>query len=148
MELDELKDLLPNPEDDPRYTELKEKHPYYILHKYAKVFQEKYPSKLFGAVTESKDVVSENLLSYALYVVANIGNGYSYRLLEVRPQSIEMYPLEITVFERKPKNLNNIEDAENFETVLQDIFKSDFTRNLVLNLLNQVELYNESREDN
>ena len=84
MNIEDLKDLLPDPNNS-NYEKLKKEHPYNILLDYARVIEQKYPSKLAGIVTEATDVTSEKLLSYAFYILASIGTGYSYRLLEIEP---------------------------------------------------------------
>jgi|GEM_PF-2660365 hypothetical protein len=140
-----LKDLLPDP-GNIDYEKIKAEHPYNILLKYAKVIEEKYPSKLSGIITESTDVTSEKLLSYAFYILAAIGNGYSYRLLELEPLTGNMYPLKITIFEKHPQHLAEVKTHFELEKVLQDVLRSGFTHTLILNLLAQIELYNESRK--
>jgi len=144
MTPNDLKNLLPDP-DKSNYEKIKAEHPYNILLKYAQAIEEKYPTKLSGVVTEANDVTSEKLLSYAFYILAAIGNGYSYRLLELEPLSGEMYPLKITIFEKYPQPLTEVKSHDELEIALQKVLKSGFTHTLILNLLAQIELYNEHK---
>lgn len=141
----DLKTLLPDPSQI-NYEKIKAEHPYNILLKYAKVIEEKYPSQLSGEIQESTDVTNSELLSYGFYILASIGNGYSYRLLDLEPISAEMYPLSITVFENHPQHLPKVESPLELENALQSVLKSGFTHTLILNLLAQIDLYNESRK--
>jgi hypothetical protein len=140
----DLMNLLPEPGKN-NYEKLKAEHPYTILLKYAEVIEKKYPKKLSGIITEGTDATSEKRLSYSFYLLATIGNGYSYRLLELEPLSVEMYPLNITVFEKNPQKSIEVKTHLELENVLQDVLRSGFTHTLILNLLAQIELYNESR---
>ena len=143
----EIKDLLPDP-DKANYEEIKASYPYNILQKYASAIDEKYPQKLSGIIVESTDISNDKLLSYAFYILASIGNGYSYRLLELSPTTTEMYPLKVTVFDKIPQELSdNISTPKKLEEVLQKILKGAFVHTLILNLLAQVDLYNESRNE-
>lgn len=142
----DIKDLLPDP-DSSTYEKLKLEHPYTILSKYARAIEDKYPGELAGVVTEAVDATRDKLFGYALYILAHIGNGYSYRLLEVEPTSGSMYPLKITVFEKYPRNPTEVNDHVELENALQAIFRSGFVHALLLNLINQVKFYNESRSE-
>ncbi len=142
----DIKDLLPDP-DSSTYEKLKLEHPYTILLKYARAIEEKYPGELAGVVTEAADVTSEQLLGYAFYILAAIGNGYSYRLLELEATSGSMYPLKISVFERHPRNLTEVSNHVELENALQSVFRSGFVHTLLLNLLAQVKFYKESRSE-
>jgi hypothetical protein len=146
MTVEEIKDLLPNP-DNSSYEKIKTEHPYNILLKYAQAFDAKYPNKLGGVVTEASGVNNETPVSFALYIVAAIGTGYSYRLLELTPLSANIYPLGVKVFEQSPHDLPQVESPLDLEKRLQEVLKSAFTQTLVLNLLAQIELYNESRKE-
>jgi hypothetical protein len=137
-------DLLPDPSKD-NYEKLKKEHPFNILAKYSKAINEKYPGKLNGIVTESADVTGERLINYAFYIFAAIGKGYSYRLLEVVPTTGEMYPLKVILFERYPQELSQVNDYLELENLLHGIIKMGFTQTLLMNLVSQVDLYNESR---
>lgn len=142
----DIKDLLPDP-DSSTYDKLKLEHPYTILLRYARAIEDKYPGELEGVVTEAADVAGNKLIGYAFYILAAIGNGYSYRLLEVESISGEMYPLEISVFEKHPRKLTEVNNHIELENTLQTVFKSGFVHTLILNLLAQVKFYNESRSE-
>ncbi|MFW5872245.1 MAG: hypothetical protein ACOCUT_03985 [bacterium] len=144
MDID-LNNLLPDPNGD-NYEKIKAEHPYNILLKYAHAIEAKYPTKLAGIVTESKDLTNNSILSYAFYITASIGTGYSYRLLELESTSGEIYPLSITIFEKHPQKLDVVSTPIELENALQGVLKSGFTHTLILNLLAQIDLYNESRK--
>lgn len=146
MKTNDINDLLPEPNRD-NYEKLKREHPYNILIKYAKAINERYPRKLDGIITESTDVTQERFINYAFYIFAAIGNGYSYRLLEVTPTTGEMYPLKVTLFERYPQELKLVTNYIEFENLMNHILQMGFTQTLLLNLYTQVDLYNESRNE-
>ncbi len=142
----DIQNILPDPSRD-AYKKLKTQHPYNILSKYAKALGEKYPGKLEGIISESRDGISRGLIGYAFYIVAAIGRGYSYRLLEATPTTATMYPLRITLFEKHTHELPGVSDYLDFDNVLYEIFRAEFTQTLLVNLVIQVDGYNESRRE-
>ena len=145
MTLVDIKKLLPDP-DRQEYESLKTEHPFNVLSKYGNAIGEKYSGKLNGIATESADITSERLISYAFYIVAAIGKGYSYRLLELTPTSIYTYPLKVTLFENYPQELKVVNNYLELENTINSIIQMGFTKTLFLNLLAQIDLYNESRD--
>lgn len=141
-----IEDLFPEPNRD-NYERLKREHPFNILSRYAQAIGLKYPGKLDGIITESTDVSKGNLINYAFYISAAIGKGYTYRLLDVTPTTIQMYPLRVVIFEKNPQELNLVQDYLQFENLLNDIIRMGFTQTLLLNLVTQVDLYIESRSE-
>ena len=144
--------LLPN-EDSADYKNAKNESPYFFLINYSKAINEKYKGKLKAVVTESfqtrtkpgkDDVIRENLI-VALYFEAAIGKGYLYRLLEVEQTKSEPYPVVVNVFQNNPSKLGSFKDHHSFQKNMVDFLGSGFVKTLILNLLAQVELYNESR---
>jgi hypothetical protein len=144
MAPNDIINILPNP-NNINYEQIKKEHPYNILLKFAHAITEKYPGKLEGIITESSDITQAKLLTYAFYLLAPIGKGYSYRLLELEPTNGEMYPLRILIFETNTQELAIVNSGDSLEKTLQDVFKMGFTQTLILNLLSQVDLYNENR---
>lgn len=139
-----IEDLLPDPEGA-NYEKLKKENPYNILRKYAQIFEKKYPGKISGVITESTDAMNDRTIHYAFYILASIGNGYSYRFLEIEPETGYMYPLNIKIFQNYPSDFKKVSSAEEFDYALREILSLSFTQNLILNLLAQVDLYNDSR---
>jgi hypothetical protein len=136
--------MLPDPNRD-NYELLKKEHPFHILTRYGQAISQKYPGKLDGIITESADVSGNRMINYAFYILASIGKGYSYRLLEVSPTTVDMYPLKVTLFGKHPQALPEVSSSQEFENLLNDIIRMGFTQTLLLNLVSQVELYQESR---
>lgn len=141
-----IQDLLPDP-NILTYNKLKSEYPFNILSRYAKAIGEKYPKKLEGIISASADATNENLIGYVFYILAAIGRGYSYRLLEVVQTTAEMYPLKVTLFEPNPQDLPLVSDYIAFENILNTIIRRGFTQTLLINLVAQVDLYNESRSE-
>ena len=146
--------LLPN-EDSSEFRVAKKESPYGFLIEYAKAFNEKYTGKLKAVVTQSfqtrskpvkNDVVKENLV-VALYFEAAVGRGYLYRLLEIEQTKSEPYPVVVKVFQNSPGKLGVFKDHEAFQVRMLEFLGSGFVKTLILNLLAQVELYNESRNE-
>lgn len=132
----DIKDLFPEPNGSAEYDKIKSELPRNILSKYAKAIDAKYSGKISASVIDIKK--NENILGYAFYIDAEIGFGFSYRLLEVEC-SIQGYPLEITFFKNEPQTEKNILDGSKLEEKLQLFFKEKFVRTLIFNLLAQVE---------
>ena len=144
MTIIDIASLLPDPNKD-SYEKLKREHPFNILTRYGQAICEKYPGKLDGIITESADTSGNGLIGYAFYISAAIGKGYSYRLLEVSPTTIDMYPLKVTLFEKHPQVLPEASTPVEFENLLNTVIRMGFTQTLLMNLVSQVDLYRESR---
>ena len=140
----DIASLLPE-QDGATYQKIKEEHPYHILSKYADVIGYKYSGKLSGVVTESVDANNQNLISCAFYILAEIGTGYSYRLLELLPSSGDNYPITVTIFEKTPQKFAEANTPLQLEEALQAVLKTGFVQSLILNLLAQIDIYRESR---
>lgn len=95
----DIMSMLPDPHKD-NYEQLKKEHPFNILSRYGEAISYKYPNKLDGIITETADVSGNRMINYAFFIQAAIGSGYSYRLLEVTPTTVDMYPLKVTIFEK------------------------------------------------
>lgn len=143
----EIKDILPDPNKNV-YEEVKRQHPHTILLKYARAIEEKYDQKLRGNVTSSSDIDSEKLIIYSFYLIAEIGRGYSYRLLDI--ESIDkgkIYPLNISLIGQISSGQLVVNDPEELEVALIKIFENPFTQQLILNMLAQIDIYNASKEE-
>lgn len=140
----DIMSMLPDPDKD-NYEQLKKEHPFNILSRYGVAISNKYPNKLDGIITETADVSGNRMINYAFFIQAAIGSGYSYRLLEVTPTTVDMYPLKVTIFEKYPQDLPEVKNYTEFEHLLNDVIQRGFTQTLLMNLLAQVDLYNESR---
>jgi hypothetical protein len=146
--------LLPS-QNSQDYKRVKEDSPYAMLIEYSKAFNEKYNGKIVATVTESFQLRSkpgsletkENLV-LALYLQAAIGSGYLYRLLEIEQIKSEPFPVKVSVFQNSPSTLGTYKDYISFVNDIVKFLGSGFVKTLILNLLAQVELYNESRSEN
>ncbi len=142
----DFKKLLPDP-NKIDYDKVETIHPFNILLKYARGFEEIYPGKLAGVVTESGDIIPQSIINYSFYITAAIGQGYSYRLLELEPTTGALYPLNIKVFEKHTRVFGEVNAPDELEAALQTILQSSFSHTLIANLLERVRLYNDSRND-
>lgn len=142
------KNLLPSADGNyDKIKEVKSELPYSILLKYAKIVSEKYPSKLEGVVIETSGTSKEQLLSYALYFLASIGKGFTFRLLEIEPLTNNIYPVKVRLANDYPKKYKKINNSTELEETLNEIYSNSYTHSLIYNLLAQVDLYNESRNE-
>ena len=146
MSKDEILEILPTP-DSEIFKNLRENSPYNIMLEYSYAINEKYNKKISATVTESSIIEDKNShgteLNYAFYINAPIGRGYFYKLFEVKLEKDAQYPVSVKAFEKQTKNFGKAETADHFNSILIKIFKSRFTSNLILNLLVQVDFYNE-----
>ena len=149
MSKEEILNILPTPEGE-EFAKIKKSNPYNIMLHYSNAINEKYKGKLSATITESSMTESSNnsatVISYAFYINAPIGRGYFYRLFEITPEKNAPYPVEIKLFEKDTQDFGKAETSEEFNNKLLSIFKSGFTSTLLLNLLAQVDLYNENKK--
>lgn len=147
-DIKDIKALLPDPDPDAEsYEKLKKEHPRTILRTYAKAIDEKYDGKLSVEVLELHSGSIDRKPCYSFNFMAKIGNGYSYKFMEVEQTTFNIYPVRITLFDKHPQLLPEASDAPKFDAALQDVLSKSFTIWLIQNLLAQVDLYNESRAD-
>lgn len=148
MSKDEILNILPTPVGD-EFAKIKDSSPYSIMLHYANAINEKYNGKLSATITESSMTESSDssatIISYAFYINAPIGRGYFYRLFEVIPEKEISYPVNIKLFKKNTQDFGKAVSAEEFNSKLLSIFKSGFTSTLLLNLLAQIDLYNENK---
>jgi len=148
MSKEEILSILPN-EQSVAYSKIKSDNPYSRMLQYVDAINEKYKDKLSATVTENTITdpsnSSQTLICYSFYLSAQIGRGYLYRLFEVEPISNTDYPINIKVFEKNPQDYGVANTPKEFDNILLSIFKSGFTSTLILNLIAQIELYNENR---
>lgn len=151
---EDIKNILPDPNSS-GYMNAKVQSPYAILLEFKTAINEKYNKKIVARVTESYKLINsetgedkENIV-FAFYLQAPIGKGYLYRLLEVEQIKNDLYPVKVKVFQKYTTSLGKAkyEDYESFYTDLFKFFKSSFVSTLILNLLGQVDLYNEYRNE-
>lgn len=137
----DIKNLLPEPNGS-AYDKIKAELPYNILLKYAKAIDEKYNGKISAIVTETSS--NKNVIECAFYICAKIGNGYSYRFLEISPTTAEIYPVSMTIFENdNPLKLSKITNNEQLEESLQGFFQRRFFQGLILSLLAHINSSNQ-----
>jgi hypothetical protein len=156
-----IKSILP--ENTPETTrKLKQESPYGILLEFSEAVNEKYNNLITARVTESikvsptqNDSEKQNPV-FAFYLQAPIGKGYLYRLLEVEQLTNGLYPVSVKIFQNRTVSLENnkrskargrFESYDEFYSALLNFFQTSFVSNLILNLIGQVELYNESRQE-
>lgn len=149
MSKEEILNILPTPEGE-EFKKIKENNPYSILLRYSDAINEKYKSKLSATITESSKIEksddSETLPTYAFYISAPIGRGYFYKLFEVIPEKNAPYPVDIKLFGKQLQDFGKAENPEDYNKKILEIFKSNFVSDLILNLLAQVDLYNEKEQ--
>jgi len=148
MSKEEILTILPNIQSVD-YLKIKSDNPYSIMLQYVDAINEKYQEKLSATVIENTITTpsdsSQALICYSFYLSAKIGRGYLYRLFEVEPINKTEYPIKIKVFEKNPQDLCIANTPKDFDDMLLNIFKSEFTSTLILNLIAQIELHNENR---
>jgi len=150
----DLKSLMPT-ESSSDYERVKRESPYSFLIEYADTFNGVYSEKLMANVTQSYQIrtkpgsgeIKENFV-VVLYFQAPIGKGYLYRLLEIEQLKSEPYPVRVNVFQNNPSTLGTYKEYGTFYQDITTFLGSGFVQTLILNLLAQVDLYRESREDN
>jgi len=125
--------------------------PYRLLIDYSNALNKKYKPKLKCIITESyqlrtSDEIKENIV-IALNLEAAIGKGYLYRLLEIEQLSGGIFPVQVKVFQNNPSDLGKFDSYSSFESAILKFLNSGFVKTLILNLLAQVDLYNESRNE-
>jgi hypothetical protein len=144
--------ILPE-ESSQDYVNVKLELPHSVLIEYAEAINKKYTNKLKAFVTESSriktnksnfDEYQENL-AYAFSFEAAIGQGYLYRLIEVEQTGTSTYPVKVKVFRDHTSHLGTYKDYNSFYTAIVGFLDSGIVKTIILNLLAQVELYNESR---
>ncbi len=144
--------MLPN-ENSEEFEKAKQELPYQILVSYAEAINEKYKGKLRAYVTESSllkntansnEVIKENLVM-ALSLEAAIGRGYLYRLLEIEQIKSSTFPVRVKVFSNHTSVLGTYKNFDAFYQPIIKFLESSIVKTIILNLLAQVELYNESR---
>lgn len=151
----DILDILPTPEGE-GYMKIKARNPHSILNKYAKAVKEKYKNKLSATITESSIEThnSNSIISYSFYLTAPIGRGYFYKLIEITPvekydkKAVPPYPIAVKLFDRNQQNLGIVYSENELLAKLNLIFQTQFVTNLILNILAQVELYNENQNKN
>lgn len=148
MSKEEIINILPTPEGE-EFEKIKLSNPYNIMLSYTNAINEKYKGKISATITESSKIDNtdnlKTIICYSFYVNAPIGRGYLYRLFEVTSNNNSTYPVEVILFEKNPQNIGTAESPEKFNDLLIGIFKLGFTSTLILNLLAQVELFNEEK---
>lgn len=144
--------MLPN-ENSEEFEKAKKELPYQVLISYAEAINEKYKGKLKAFVTESSllknvsnsnEVIKENLVM-ALSFEAAIGRGYLYRLIEIEQLKNAVFPVKVKVFSNHTSVLGTYKEYESFYPAIIKFLESSIVKTIILNLLAQVELYNESR---
>lgn len=152
---DEIKSLLPKRNRN-LDNDTKEKSPVRLLREYGDAIEESYPNYFNTKILTTSVINSESnkrtpedeKLSYSFYLIANIGQGYYYKLLEVVPKKLEKpYPIDLMFFERNQSKPELIKSQAIFHRKMKSYFRSSFFDNVVNNLMGQVDLYNESRKE-
>lgn len=146
----DIKHVLPNVSEK-KIDDHKGNTPYGILIELSKAVNEKYNKKLFANVVESyklkkdgKGGDRENLV-FAFYFIAPIAKGYLYRLLEIEQIAGSEFPVKLTVYENNPVSKGIFKQFDGFLEALSGFMQSSFVETLIINLMTQVELYEESR---
>lgn len=145
--VEEIKRILPNSESA-EFEEIKNKTPYGVLQDFAEAINETYKDKLSARIGETYRQVEESVQNpvFALYLQAPIGKGYLYRLLEIEQLTAEPYPVYAYVLQDIKGQLGEYKDYSTFYDGLLKFFKSNLVSTIILNMIGQVELYNESRK--
>ncbi len=146
--------MLPS-EDSDEFNKAKLELPYSILLAYADAINKRYKDKLSAYITESSHIINisdsldeirENLV-IALSFEAAIGRGYLYRLLEIEQLKTTSFPVQVKVFGNHTSLLGTYEDYDSFYPAIVKFLESGIVKNIILNLLAQVDLYRESRSE-
>jgi hypothetical protein len=146
MTFNEMVGLFPVPNQNDK-ERIKGEHPYTILSKFAEAIAKSYDEKLIGVVAETTDITSNNILGYSFYLVAQIGKGYSYQLFELESSVGGVYPLKLTVFAKHSSSvMTDINNSTDLENALVKVFGFEFTKSLILQMLVQIDIYNESQK--
>ncbi len=136
MDIQQILDILPDAKGN-AFTQIEKDNPHSIMKDYANAINEKYKSKLLAKIVDSD--LSKSVVNYEFYISAPIGRGYFYKLFETTSSISSPYPLKISFF-AKETQFFQCETVEEFNQQLLNIFKSQFTANLLLNLIAQVNL--------
>lgn len=146
---DEIKKILPNV-GEKHMQELKFSLPFAILQKFADSIKEKYEGKLSAKVVDSfklSPYYTEEvyLPVISLYLIAPIDKGYYYRLISLQQLTNAPYPVTIHILEDWSGFKGKCENDTELESKLVEFFKSATAANIILNIIAQVDLYNEMR---
>jgi hypothetical protein len=148
---DDIKKLLPDINNQ-RFEEIKKESPYAVLNLFASAVNDKYNKKITARVVETIKTIKTSTgeetdnPAFAFYLEAPIGKGYLYRLIEVQQVEKTLYPIKVTLFEKEPSVLGVFTNYTDFLSEMGKLFSTGFVSTIILNLIGQVDLYNESRQ--